>query len=337
MHLWLRAEEDGQDGRTPLTPPGAASLVLAGLRVTVERSAHRCIGLDDYIAVGCDVAAQGSWSNAPPDAVILGINPMGDVPHALHHKHITALSAETPEAILDRARLGGGEVLNLGLAQSVEGQPLDSCKYWTGFVGMALTLSAWAAQVQNQNAPVVKPWDDRLDLLTDTRKALIGARSLVPSVLILGSSSRAGSGAAALCSAVSVSWVPWELPTRRAVDTNPALHAYPILVLAERLGAPSPDGPANLADQLVKVSPRQVRMVADTSIDVRPAHGVPLAPVHRMEAFPPLTVFGIGSLSSLLPHAASEDVSEQLAPALIALANGDMRPWQAAMPIEMRL
>src|SRR3989338_9041842 len=51
-HLWVRAEQRPNEERVGLTPEGAAALVKAGIRVTVEESSVRAIGIDGYKAGG---------------------------------------------------------------------------------------------------------------------------------------------------------------------------------------------------------------------------------------------------------------------------------------------
>ena len=59
-----------------LTRPTSASIVFAdiealikaGIRVTVEHSSVRAIGIDGYIAAGCEIAAENLWPEAPADS-----------------------------------------------------------------------------------------------------------------------------------------------------------------------------------------------------------------------------------------------------------------------------
>ena len=43
-------------------------LLDAGYKITVEKSGQRSIDIEDYAAVGCDIAEEGSWVDAPKDA-----------------------------------------------------------------------------------------------------------------------------------------------------------------------------------------------------------------------------------------------------------------------------
>ncbi|MGI9368753.1 MAG: saccharopine dehydrogenase, partial [Ruegeria sp.] len=48
-HLWVRAEQRPNEERVGLTPQGAANLIAAGIRVTVEESSVRAIPIDGYV------------------------------------------------------------------------------------------------------------------------------------------------------------------------------------------------------------------------------------------------------------------------------------------------
>ena len=73
---------------TPITPQGAAKLIAAGYQVTVEESPHRVLPLADYVAAGCATVAEGSWTDAPDDAVIFGLKELPDDGTPLRHRHI---------------------------------------------------------------------------------------------------------------------------------------------------------------------------------------------------------------------------------------------------------
>ena len=67
-HLWLRAEQRAHEERVGLTPEGAAALIKAGIRLTVEESSVRAIPLQGYIDAGAEIAPENSWPDAPRDA-----------------------------------------------------------------------------------------------------------------------------------------------------------------------------------------------------------------------------------------------------------------------------
>lgn len=73
MHFWLRAEVKQGERRTPLLPEHARILIEHGHIVTVEESNQRCIPDEAYSEVGCTLVPAGSWTEAPLDALIIGL------------------------------------------------------------------------------------------------------------------------------------------------------------------------------------------------------------------------------------------------------------------------
>ena len=87
-HIWVRAEQRENEQRVGVTPEGVRALMKAGMSVTVEESGCRAIPIEAYRETGCAIAAEGSWPDAPKDAIIFGLKelPAGDSP--LPHRHI---------------------------------------------------------------------------------------------------------------------------------------------------------------------------------------------------------------------------------------------------------
>ena len=78
LHVWVRAEQRANELRHPLTPEGAAKLIAAGCKVTVEASRQRTIPLAEYTSVGCSSAPEGSWVHAPSSVIVLGLKELPD-------------------------------------------------------------------------------------------------------------------------------------------------------------------------------------------------------------------------------------------------------------------
>ncbi|MCB1366427.1 MAG: saccharopine dehydrogenase, partial [Rhodobacteraceae bacterium] len=112
LHLWVRAEQRQSEQRVGLTPDGAAALIAAGMRVTVEDSSCRAIAIDGYHAAGAEIAAENSWPQAPVDAIIFGLKELPEDGTALPHRHIMFGHAFKGQAdgpaLLSRFRDGGG-------------------------------------------------------------------------------------------------------------------------------------------------------------------------------------------------------------------------------------
>ena len=70
--LWLRKEDKAGEWRVVLTPEGVSALVESGVQVVVEASSHRVFSDQDYQNAGA-VLTYLHWSQAPADAIILGL------------------------------------------------------------------------------------------------------------------------------------------------------------------------------------------------------------------------------------------------------------------------
>ena len=110
-HLWVRAEERHNEQRVGLTPQGAAELLRAGFSVTVENSTQRAMPMDGFVAAGCATAAEGSWRQAPEDAIIFGLKELPEDGTPLTHRHIMFGHAykgqPAGQELLRRFRAGG--------------------------------------------------------------------------------------------------------------------------------------------------------------------------------------------------------------------------------------
>ena len=149
-HIWVRAEQRANETRVGLTPDGAATLLKAGFKVTVEASDTRAIATQGYIDAGCTIATEHSWPDAPHDAVIFGLKELPEDGTALPHCHIMFGHAYKGQSagrtILQRFKAGGGTLLDLEYLTNDTGRRVAAFGYWAGFAGAAVTLKCWAAQ-----------------------------------------------------------------------------------------------------------------------------------------------------------------------------------------------
>jgi len=192
MHIWMRAETRPNERRTALLPDGAAQLLAQGHKVTVEDSKTRVVPASEYMAVGCRIAPEGSWRDAPPEAIILGLKELPEDGTPLRHRHIMFGHAfkgqPAGQVLLDRFRAGGGTLLDLEYLVDETGRRVAAFGYWAGYAGAALTLRALAG-----HTGPVDVYASAKAMAHDVRGALGGAS---PSALIIGALGRVGTGAA---------------------------------------------------------------------------------------------------------------------------------------------
>lgn len=330
LHLWLRAESRPTERRTPLMPEGAAALIAAGARVSVEDSAHRCVPVARYAEVGCAIVPAGSWTDAPADALILGIKELSEGSAPLRHRHAFFAHAFKGQAgagaLLGRFAAGGGALHDLEYLTDAEGRRLVAFGYWAGFAGAGAALVAFAAglageaagQAVGRVAGPLAPFADRDAMVAAVRAALGPAR---PRVLVIGALGRTGRGAADLCAAAGLPVTRWDMAETASGGPFPEVLAHEVMLNCIVAGPATPVFvPADAGGR-----PRALRVVGDIACDPgAPWNPIRVndrltdwqAPARRVHADPPLDVVAIDNLPSLLPAEASGDFAAGLLPLL---------------------
>ncbi len=342
-HLWVRAEERENERRVGLMPGGAAELIAAGLRVTVERSDARAIQASEYRAAGAGIAAPGAWRDAPPEAVILGLKEVPDDGTPLRHRHVMFGHAykgqSAGQVLLRRFAEGGGTLLDLEYLTDERGLRLAAFGFWAGFAGAAVSLRCWAAQRRGALCPPIDVYASQQALLQECEDELdalgVAAR---PEVLIVGAAGRAGQGATEFCRLAGLPPTLWDMAETAHGGPFPEVRAHPIFLncILARPGAPV------FVPQGTETAPRALRVIGDIACDptsdFSPIRVYDRAttwaePALRVHDTPPLDVMAIDNLPSLLPVESSEDFAAQLLPLLRDLPAheaGASGPWARA-------
>ncbi|SDE71391.1 saccharopine dehydrogenase [Limimaricola pyoseonensis] len=335
-HYWLREETRPDEGRSPLTPEGAARLMASGAQVTVEDSAQRLIPTAAFAQAGCTVVPGGQWRDAPETAVILGLKelPSDDAP--LRHAHVMFAHAYKGQpgaaALLSRFRAGGGTLLDLEYLTDADGRRVAAFGYWAGYAGAAVTLLARAAQATGRPMAPLAALPDRAALLALTAEALGPLR---PSALVIGALGRVGRGAADLCAGLDLPVTRWDIAETASGGPFPQILEHEILlncILA------APQTPVFVAAD-AGPAPRALRAIGDiacdpdnvfTPIKVNDRTTTWAAPARRVWDAPPLDVVAIDNLPSLLPRESTEDFAAQLLPHLLTFAADPDGIWGRA-------
>ena len=333
-HLWLRAEPRPQERRVGLMPEGAARLIGQGVRLTVEESGSRIVPVEDYRAAGAEIVAEGSWRDAPEDAIIFGLKelPEGDDP--LRHRHVMFGHAFKGQpgaaAFLARFRAGGGELLDLEYLTDEDGRRVAAFGVWAGYVGAAVSCLAWAAKADGRTAPAVTPWENRGALAREVRAALAGR---TPSVMVIGALGRTGRGAVELCREAGLTPTLWDMAETAGGGPYPAIFEHDVMLNCILAG---PDTPV-FVPKARAGDPGRLSVIGDVSCDPgNPISPVPLYDAATTWAAPVVAagridVMAIDNLPSLLPLEASEDFAGQMLPHLATLPDGAV--WQRARAV----
>ena len=326
VHLWVRAEQRAHEERVGVTPEGAAALVRAGIRVTVEASSVRAIPLAGYVAAGCEVGVENSWPDAPGDAVIFGLKELPEDGTPLRHRHIMFGHAfkgqPAGRVMLERFRAGGGALYDLEYLVDASGQRVAAFGYWAGYAGAAVSLKCWAAQARGGICGPVSRYDGKAALLADLAREMAGLGR--PRAIIIGALGRVGTGAADCLGAMGVAVTRWDMAETAGGGPFPEVLAHEIFLncILARPGCPV------FVPASAKVGPRVLTVIGDIACDPTSDFS-PIkvydratdweAPVLRVADNPVLDVTAIDNLPSMLPVESSQDYAAQLLPSLLGL------------------
>lgn len=337
VHVWIRSESRGTERRAPVVPADVPALLDAGFEVTVEESPQRIFPIEEYDAAGASVVAEGTWTDAPHDAYVVGIKELPDEPASLRHHHIYFAHAfkgqEDARRTLERFRRGGGRLLDIEYLTDTDGKRVVAFGYWAGYVGAALGVLHLAGTLEAPLAPMAKhELDEQLE------KA--GADQLL--ALVTGARGRSGRGAQRALVTAGVPITRWDRQETRDLHKQ-ALLGHDLLVNCVVTHTPT----TPFVEEADLEHERRLRVLADVTCDVTgPTNMLPVnteittwqEPVRRLhggnpeQGSAPLEVIAIDNLPSLLPREASEGFSADLTPHLLGLGEegGPTGPWRAA-------
>jgi saccharopine dehydrogenase (NAD+, L-lysine forming) len=325
-HLWVRAEQRPNEERVGLTPQGAAQLVQAGIRVTVEESSVRAIGIQGYKDAGCEIAPENLWPKAPEDAIIFGLKELPEDGTPLSHRHImfghAYKSQPAGRVLLKRFKAGGGTLYDLEYLVDKTGRRVAAFGYWAGFAGAALSLKCWTAQQRGSIAGPVAKYLSKAALLADLDQEMKTMSR--PRAIVIGALGRVGTGAADLCSAMNVAVTKWDIVETASGGPFPEVLQHEIFLncILARPGCPV------FVPASARTDTRKLTVIGDIACDPTSDFS-PIkvynrttdwhAPALRVHDTPPLDVTAIDNLPSLLPVESSEDYAKQLLPSLLTL------------------
>ncbi len=343
-HIWLRAETKPHEQRTALSPQGAKSLIAAGFKVTVECSSQNIFNQDLYQRVNAELVPEGSWINAPKEAVILGLKELPEDDFPLTHQHIYFAHAYKQQAgwqtLLARFKQGGGELFDLEYLVDEHKRRVAAFGYWAGFAGAALSVLAWANQQQNINPPLadICSYQDKSRLLDDLKQALSKLKT-APTLLVIGAKGRSGKGAVDLAKALALEIVEWDLAETKKGGPFEEIIQADIFINCVLINQ---DLPPFVTKDLLNQEARKLSVIVDVSCDPYGSYNpLPIyqqcttfkAPCLRIEHTKTLDLIAIDHLPSLLPKESSEDYGAQLLTHLLTLNDKSQGVWPSALAL----
>lgn len=335
LHLWLRHETRPHEQRAAITPDGAAQLLAAGVRVSVESSPVRVFDDRSYADVGAAIVATGGWVDAPDDAVIVGLKDLPDDPPEIRHRHVffghVYKGQFGARDLLARFDAGGGTLLDMEYLVDDRGRRLAAFGFWAGYVGAALAVLHDRGVLR---APLEPTSRERLDAAMASARPRSGQAERA---VVIGAPGRSGSGAVAALRAAGVEVTGWDRAATKELNRDELL-GHDLMVHCVLATEPSP---ALLRREDLDAPGRRLRMLSDVTCDLgSDLNMVPVndeltsweAPVRAISGGldPDLAVIAIDNLPSLLPRESSQAFSADLLPHLLALRDEGSLVWNRA-------
>lgn len=312
----MRGETKPLEHRSALTPTTTKALIDAGYTVHVEVSPLRIFKDEEFEVVGAKLVPEGSWVDAPPTSLIIGLKELPDSDEfPLHHTHLQFAHCYKQQAgwtrTLSRFACGGGTLYDLEFLTDHTGRRVAAFGYQAGYCGAALALVNWAYQLLHPSKPLpsVSSYPNEGALVADVKKALAEALAknagTAPQVLIIGALGRCGKGAVDLCTAVDLppsSILRWDMEETASGGPFKEIIESDVFINCIYLTEPIP--PFLTLETLSNPS-RKLAVVCDVSCDPSNPHNPvpiykdcttfdnPTLPVN-VERGPPLSVIAIG-------------------------------------------
>ncbi|PKG85634.1 saccharopine dehydrogenase [Colwellia sp. 75C3] len=343
-HIWLRAETKPHEQRTALSPKGAKALIEAGFKVTVECSSQNIFSQELYRQVDVELVAEGSWVDAPKEAIILGLKELPEDNFPLIHQHIYFAHAYKEQAgwqaLLSRFTRGGGELFDLEYLVDAQQRRIAAFGYWAGFAGAALSVLAWVNQQLSIDPPLadISSYKDKQQLLVDLEQALNKVEGQ-PTLLVIGAKGRSGKGAADLAKALSLDVLEWDMAETKKGGPFVEINQADIFINCVLINQ---DLPPFITSELLSKPDRKLSVIVDVSCDPYGSYNpLPIyqqcttfkTPCLRIDHTKVLDLIAIDHLPSLLPKESSEDYGEQLLTHLLTLDDKSQGVWPTALAL----
>ena len=340
--IWIRAENKAQERRVALVPVDAARLIEKGFKVSIEESTQRAIPVSEYEAVGCTIAAEGSWVTAEKDNFILGVKELPDDHGALSHRHIYFghVYKDQPgwQQTLKRFGEGGGTLYDLESLVDDNHRRIAAFGYWAGYAGAATAVMTWVGQHSGKKPPLASLESfPNVNALLDKLRSDLGRFSQLPNMVVIGALGRSGSGAVKLAEELGIKVSKWDLAETASGGPFPAILQHAIFV---NCILASNSCPQFVTQSDIESDTRLLTVISDVSCDPESVYNpIPIYShcstfsdpvISILSGTPPLDLIAIDHLPSLLPLEASQDYSAQLFPALLALGEPTTGVWGRA-------
>lgn len=345
--LWLRHETKPFERRSALTPKAVSILLSRGYEVVVEKSPARAFLDEEFAATGARMVETNSWkTEAPSNAVILGLKELENETTPLTHRHIHFAHVYKgqfgSQETLNRFVQGGGKLYDLEYLTDENNKRIAAFGHWAGFVGAGLGVIQWALRQEGKTLNDVAPLSEKesSDEFIKYVLSFLDKLSIRPRTLVIGANGRCGKGATELLRKVGVEPVQWG--SKDTSGKGPIEEVLDFDVLVNCAFMARKTAPFLTRDLLKKE--RHLVSISDVGCDpTGPCNPLPIyqsittmdQPTITIDENGPLDITAIDHLPSILPRESSQDFCEQLLPHLLEFlkTNIEGTPWGRSLEV----
>jgi saccharopine dehydrogenase (NAD+, L-lysine-forming) len=344
-HLWLRAETKPNERRRALSVKNVQKLLEQGFEITVEESTQSIFPDAFYAKLDVKMTKEGSWTEAPKDAIILGLKELPEDTTPLIHRHIFFAHVYKNQngwkEFLNRFKTGGGKLYDLEFLVGENGRRIAAFGYWAGFAGAAVGAALWAHHKTNGslNSYKIKDFYETSEHLVAEINDQIGSVDGAKNALITGMRGRSGTGAKEFFEQVGFNITGWDKEHTSKGGPFSQILNYDIFVNCVLMMSKQ----APFIDKQTIAQSKKLNIISDVSCDpTGPFNSLPIYNDCTTFTTPYLDLFNdkesegqvyltaIDHLPSMLPKESSEDFSNQLLPYFETLS-AETDVWERAV------
>lgn len=323
--FWLRSESKGHEFRRALTPIDCRKIIKKGHKVVVEDWADSIIPTASYKDIGCTIVPAGSWTTeAPDDAIIIGLKALPDSIEVIKHTHIYFAHCykeqEGSKELMQRFHKGGGRIIDLEFMYDENGMRTNAFGYWAGYVGAALGALFTRARDLEKAKGDLKEQRQFLDK-SDLIKFVKAHSDSTGEAMVIGAKGRSGTGASDFLNSIDWKVTAWDQEETKKGGPFPEILDNDLFVNC--VLAMTPMAPF-ITKELIDSKNKRLKIISDVSCD--PDSDCNMVPLYKKATNieeplvkvtggeHPLYLTAIDNLPSILPKESSMDFSSQLAP-----------------------
>jgi saccharopine dehydrogenase (NAD+, L-lysine-forming) len=326
--FWLRSESKKNEYRRALTPDNCEQMIAAGHKIIVEDWKDSIIPTVDYKSIGCEIVKDGSWiTDAPTDAIIVGLKALPDDIEVFKHTHIYFAHCYKQQdgwrELMTKFNKGGGKIIDLEFMVDENGRRTNAFGYWAGYVGAA--LGSLFAKANNQEEAISKlrelrQFPDKNDLI----EFIKSNTTTTGEAIVIGRKGRSGTGAADLLGDIGWRTMGWDQEDTAPGGPFKEILNYDLFVNCVLAMKPMPPF---ITRELIEENNHNLKVISDVSCDPdSDKNMVPLYDEATVLDNPikvvtsgenPVSLTAIDNLPSILPKESSFDFSSQLSKYII--------------------